>query len=97
MGVPEFLKRPGGPEVAGALIGLLAVLQVVVVNSPWYITGPENQFGGWLFYVLSGGFLNTKEWDYFNPQSPMFVAPAAAPWEFANKEFMIVGASCLVP
>jgi uncharacterized membrane protein YedE/YeeE len=45
---------------------------------------------GWLFYVLSGGLINTKEWDYFNPQSPMFVAPAAAPWEFENKEFMIV-------
>jgi len=90
MGVPEFLKRPWRPEAAGVLIGLLAVLQIIVVRSPWYITGPENQFGGWLFYVLSGGLLNTKEWDYFNPQSPMFVAPAAAPWEFANKEFMIV-------
>jgi len=46
MGVPEFLKRPWRPEVAGALIGLLAVLQIIVVKSPWYITGPENQFGG---------------------------------------------------
>ncbi len=46
MDVPEFLKRPWRPEVAGALIGLLAVLQIIVVRSPWYITGPENQFGG---------------------------------------------------
>jgi hypothetical protein len=51
MGVPEFLKRPWRPEAAGVLIGLLAVLQIVVVQGPWYITGPENQFGGWLFYV----------------------------------------------
>lgn len=77
-------------EIAGALIGLLAVLQIIVVRSPWYITGPENQFGGWLFYVLTGGLLNTKAWDHLNPSSPVFVAPAAAPWEPANKEFMMV-------
>ncbi|AET33266.1 YeeE/YedE thiosulfate transporter family protein [Pyrobaculum ferrireducens] len=90
MPLPKFLKEPWRPEVAGALIGLTAVLQIIIVKSPWYITGPENQFGGWLFYVLTGGLLNTKAWDYFNPSSPMFVAPAAAPWEPENKEFMIV-------
>jgi hypothetical protein len=88
MDVPEFLKRPWRPEAAGALIGLIAVLQIIVVRSPWYITGPESQFGGWLFYTLSGGLLNTKAWAYFDPQSPMFIAPAAPPWDPANKEFM---------
>jgi len=39
----EDLKRPWRPEVAGAVIGLNAVIRVV--RSPWHITGPENQFG----------------------------------------------------
>ncbi|AEA12578.1 putative inner membrane protein [Thermoproteus uzoniensis 768-20] len=90
MGVPDFLKKPWKPEIAGAVIGVIAVLQIIVVRSPWYITGPENQFGGWLYNVLSGGLLKTGQWAYFNPNSPMFVAPAAPPWDPRNKEFMIV-------
>ena len=38
----EDLKRLWRPEVAGAVIGLNAVIRVV--RSPWH-TGPENQFG----------------------------------------------------
>ncbi|AFA39412.1 YeeE/YedE family (DUF395) [Pyrobaculum oguniense TE7] len=86
----DFLKKPWRPELAGAIIGIIASIQIFLVRSPWYITGPENQFGGWLLYVLTLGLVDVHKWDYFNPSSPMFVAPAAHPFDPANKEFMIV-------
>lgn len=86
----DLLRRPWRPEAAGLAIGILASLQLAVLGSPWYITGPETQFGGWLYDRLTGGLLQVERWDYFDPASPAFVAPAAAPWDPRNAGFTLV-------
>ena len=69
--VKDFLVKPWRPEVAGLVIGIVASLQILVIRSPWYITGPETQFGGWLLKTLTLGAVKVDLWDYFNPSSPM--------------------------
>ncbi|ABO08897.1 YeeE/YedE family protein [Pyrobaculum calidifontis] len=86
--VKDFLVKPWRPEVAGLVIGIVASLQILVIRSPWYITGPETQFGGWLLKTLTLGAVKVDLWDYFNPSSPMFVAKALGPLE--NPGFQIV-------